>query len=364
LAEDVIIPEQLISSSSLAEKGQETKLSEKSRQNFTNFIKEKTGLESGKFTCTNADNGWHINALEKETNGYICTTKINSIRRVNKFFEAANEHLQNDQYLVINLETKDQRKERILKKFPSLISYPYYTLDFILKRVFPKTKPTRKIYFAITKGRNRVISLTEALGRLVSCGFEIVDYEVIGNLTYIISKKIRKPYFDMQPTYGAIVKLKRVGYEGRVFNVYKVRTMYPYSEYLQDYIFKMNALEEGGKFKNDFRTTSYGDFFRRFWIDELPMLFNWLKREMKLVGVRPLSEQYFLLYPDELQELRIKTKPGLVPPYYADMPKGLDEILESERKYLESYRKNPIKTDIRYFFKAFKNITLLGARSR
>ncbi|TVR19310.1 MAG: sugar transferase [Balneolaceae bacterium] len=348
----------------MAEKGQKKKLSEKSNQNLTKFIHEKTGLGRGSFTYTNADNGWHINVLDEVTNGYICTTKINSIRRVNKFFEAANEHLQNDQYLVINLETKDQRKKRILKKFPSLVSYPYYSLDFILKRVLPKTKHTRKVYFAITKGKNRVISLTEALGRLVSCGFEIVDYQVIGNLTYIISKKIRKPFFDMQPTYGAIVKLKRVGYKGRIFNVYKVRTMYPYSEYLQDYIFKLNALEEGGKFKNDFRTTSYGLFFRRFWIDELPMLFNWLKREMKLVGVRPLSKQYFYLYPKELQDMRIKTKPGLVPPYYADMPKGLDEILESERKYLESYRKSPISTDIRYFFLAFKNILLSGARSR
>ncbi|MCC5940517.1 MAG: sugar transferase [Balneolaceae bacterium] len=272
--------------------------------------------------------------------------------------------MQNGQYLVATVETKDERKERLLRKYPSPISYPYYSLDFLLKRVFPKLKPTRKIYFAITGGKNRVISLTEALGRLVSCGFEIVGHKKINNLTYIISKKIKKPFYDMQPTFGAIIKLKRIGYQGKIFDVYKVRTMYPYSEYLQEYVYQINNLEEGGKFQDDFRTTSYGHFFRRFWIDELPMIYNWLRREMKLVGVRPLSEHYFYLYPQEIQEMRIKSKPGLVPPYYADLPKGLDEILESEKKYLESYNANPIKTDLIYFFKAFKNILFTGARSR
>ena len=302
--------------------------------------------------------------LQPDENGFICAHKINSIRRVNKFLEAANENMQNGHYLVTAVETKDERKERLLKKYPKPISYPYYTLDFVLKRVFPKLKPTRSIYFSITGGKNRVISLTEALGRLVSCGFEIVGYKKIGGLTYIISRKVRKPYYDMQPTYGAIIRLKRVGYEGKVFDVFKVRTMYPYSEYLQDYVYQLNNLGEGGKFQDDFRTTSYGNFFRRFWIDELPMIYNWLRRDMKLVGVRPLSEHYYYLYPKDIQEMRTQTKPGLIPPYYADLPKGLDEILESEKKYLEAYQKNPIKTDIRYLFKALKNIIVLGARSR
>ena len=55
---------------------------------------------------------------------------------------------------------------------------------------------------------------------------------------------------------------------------------------------------------------------------------------MKLVGVRPLSQHYFSLYTKELQDKRILCKPGLVPPYYADMPKNLDEIIASEMRYL------------------------------
>nr|WP_255695654.1 sugar transferase [Rhodohalobacter sp. 614A] len=168
----------------------------------------------------------------------------------------------------------------------------------------------------------------------------------------------------MQPTYGALIRLNRVGKGGKMFRVFKMRTMYPYSEYLQDYIFKKHDLREGGKFRNDFRMTSWGKFFRRYWIDELPMVINWFRGEMKLVGVRPLSKHYFELYPKSLQEMRVKVKPGLVPPYYADMPKTLEEIEESERNYLIAYEKSPFLTDVRYFFRAFLNIFLKGARSK
>ena len=61
--------------------------------------------------------------------------------------------------------------------------------------------------------------------------------------------------------------------------------------------------------------------------------------------------------------MRIKIKPGLIPPYYSDMPKNFNEILESEKKYIENKLKNPFKTDMQYFFKAMINIVFKGARS-
>ncbi|HQB87210.1 MAG TPA: hypothetical protein PLL51_09445, partial [Bacteroidales bacterium] len=61
---------------------------------------------------------------------------------------------------------------------------------------------------------------------------------------------------------------------------------------------------------------------------------------------------------------RIRYKPGLIPPFYADMPKNLDEIQASENRYLDSYEKNPVLTDIRYFFKSVGNILFKHARSR
>jgi lipopolysaccharide/colanic/teichoic acid biosynthesis glycosyltransferase len=94
------------------------------------------------------------------------------------------------------------------------------------------------------------------------------------------------------------------------------------------------------------------------------MIFNLLRGEMKLVGVRPLSAHYYSLYTKELQEKRNKFKPGLLPPFYADMPKTLDEIQSSEMKYLllcES--KGVFWTDLKYFFLILKNIFIKKARS-
>jgi hypothetical protein len=85
---------------------------------------------------------------------------------------------------------------------------------------------------------------------------------------------------------------------------------------------------------------------------------------MKLVGVRPLSRQYFGLYKDDLKERRIKYKPGLIPPFYADMPDDLESIQASELKYLDSYDRHPFLTDLRYFFKSWWNILFRHARSR
>jgi len=46
------------------------------------------------------------------------------------------------------------------------------------------------------------------------------------------------------------------------------------------------------------------------------------------------------------------------------MPKGFDEIIESERRYLQLKQEKPYSTDFIYFWKAFVNIVFKGARSR
>ena len=93
------------------------------------------------------------------------------------------------------------------------------------------------------------------------------------------------------------------------------------------------------------------------------MLINWAKGELKFVGVRPISNHYLSLYSKEHQERRKNFKPGLLPPFYADMPKTIKEIELSEKRYLDSYEKNPIKTDIKYFIKAVDNIFIKKKRS-
>jgi hypothetical protein len=64
-----------------------------------------------------------------------------------------------------------------------------------------------------------------------------------------------------------------------------------------------------------------------------------------------------------MRELRLKVKPGLLPPFYADMPKTFDDIVESERRYLRQKLKKPLRTDWKYFWKGVWNILVKRARS-
>jgi len=298
--------------------------------------------------------------------GIVNLKRINDIQRINKFFEIVNEKLPLGGIFIGCGETYALRKFRILHKYPPVLNYLIYINDFLFKRVLPKIKLTNKIYFLITRGKNRVISRTEILGRLYCCGFEVAEEKNIGSLLYWKTRKIRTPFYDYHPTYGPLIRLRRIGKNNREFNVFKLRTMHAYAEYVQGYVFDSNKLDEGGKFKNDFRVTTLGRVFRKFWLDELPMLFNLMKGDMKIVGVRPLSKQYFNLYSGDLQKKRIQFKPGLIPPYYAQYPtpKDLSEIQANEHKYLSEYEKHPFRTDVRYFFKAMHNIFFKRARSK
>jgi lipopolysaccharide/colanic/teichoic acid biosynthesis glycosyltransferase len=171
-----------------------------------------------------------------------------------------------------------------------------------------------------------------------------------------MAKRVKDSSKDTTPSYGPIFKQKRIGKEGKTFFARKIRTMYPYSEYIHKYAYEKLKLDSRGKISKDFRVTGWGRFFRRYYLDELPGVINLIKGEMKLIGVRPVSEAFYDVYPEDLKKARVKYKPGLIPPYYADLPQSIEEVWESERKYLEQYEKRPLRTDFVYFFKSANNI--------
>ncbi|MDB9993759.1 sugar transferase [Flavobacteriaceae bacterium] len=289
--------------------------------------------------------------------------RINDVRFLNKYFEEVNKNLIDGGIFKGNVETYSVRRTRILKKYPLPFNRIYLFMDVFLVKISPKLLITKHLYFNITKGKGRVLSKVETYGRLYSCGFELVKEEYLNNKIYFTVKKAKEPLYPKNPSYGFLIKLNRIGKNGKLIKVYKLRTMRPFSEYLQEYVFQKNDLKEGGKIKDDFRISPEGKILRKFWIDELPMIYNLLKGEIKLIGVRPLSEHYFSLYTKELQKLRVKTKPGLIPPFYVDMPVTLEEIIASEIKYLKAYEKSPYHTDFSYFFKSIYNILIKKKRS-
>jgi hypothetical protein len=139
--------------------------------------------------------------------------------------------------------------------------------------------------------------------------------------------------------------------------------MYPYSEFLQDFVLSLNGYNEVGKPANDFRVAGWGKLIRKLWIDELPQLINLLKGEMKLFGVRPLSKTRFSQFPEDLKDIRIMFKPGCFPPYVALCMPDDEGNIEAERIYLKEKTKHPLTTDTKYFLLAIYNILSNKIRS-
>ncbi len=328
------------------------------------FIATHVSLNQDNTLVIYSTHPFNIHVLtNRNTATIINLARVNDIPKINAFFETVNEKLPTGGIFIGCVETKGSRRVRIYKKYPPVINKAVYLLDFIFKRVFPKLALTRTLYFKITGGRNRVLSRTETLGRLFACGFRVIEEKMINNKLFFVAEKSKEPEYEPEPSQGIIMKLKRIGKDGKIIHVYKLRTMHAFAEYVQEYVYQKHSLQDGGKFNSDFRISSYGRFLRKYWIDELPMIINLIKGDLKLVGVRPLSKHYLSLYTPDLKAKRLRFKPGLMPPFYADLPRTIEEIMQSENRYLDQYEKSPFLTDLKYFFKALYNILFLKARS-
>jgi lipopolysaccharide/colanic/teichoic acid biosynthesis glycosyltransferase len=296
-------------------------------------------------------------------NTFLNRKKINQVSGINNYLKMLNKKLEVEGTFVCCVETLEQRRKRLTQNYPASVFYLMFLFDFLINRILPKLKLTKKLYLSLFKSNNRAMSLPEILGRMVYCGFRIVTTKEINGLTYIVVKKETQPLKGNPSSDGMLIRMNRIGKDGKVIKVYKLRTMYSFSEYLQRYVYENNSLKDGGKFKNDFRITGWGRILRKYWLDEIPMIINLLKGELKIVGFRPLTEHYLSLYNEKLAEIRSHLKPGLIPPFYCDLPKSFEEIMQSEERYVKSYIEKPVYTDIKYFLQAFTNIIFRGARS-
>jgi lipopolysaccharide/colanic/teichoic acid biosynthesis glycosyltransferase len=110
----------------------------------------------------------------------------------------------------------------------------------------------------------------------------------------IILITMGRPIFYTQP---------RVGLKGRIFKIYKFRSMIKSSE------------KTGRQFaqNNDMRITKFGRIIRKLRIDEIPQLFNVLKLEMSIIGPRPEQEVFVQEYSKKvpLYNIRHIVRPGI-----------------------------------------------------
>ena len=139
---------------------------------------------------------------------------------------------------------------------------------------------------------------------------------------------------------GGFYCQQRVGKDGRMFGLYKFRSMRTGSD-------KKGLITVGG---HDSRITRMGYFIRKYKIDELPQLWNVLKGDMSLVGPRPEVKKYVDLYTEEQRRV-LSVRPGITDYAsieYVDENEILGKADNPDRVYVEEIMPAKIKLNMRY----------------
>ncbi|MEE1246490.1 MAG: sugar transferase [Acutalibacteraceae bacterium] len=140
-----------------------------------------------------------------------------------------------------------------------------------------------------------------------------------------------------------LFKQERPGKDGKIFTVYKFRTM---STMLRD--------KNGNELSDFDRMTKIGKILRKTSIDELPQLFNIIKGEMSFIGPRPLLKEYLELYSPE-QMRRHNVLPGISGWAQVNGRNTLtwDEKFAYDVYYVDHYS---FKMDLKIFIKTIENV--------
>jgi len=179
-------------------------------------------------------------------------------------------------------------------------------------------------------GNNSVRSLSTFTGRIQDIDeFLIRTLDIAGSiLMLLISMPVMilvSLLIKISSPGPVIYKQQRVGKDGKIFTLYKFRTMVTDSEKTVGPIWAS---------KDDPRITKIGKLLRTTRMDEFPQLFNVLRGDMSLVGPRP-ERPHFVKLHRALRELRLAVRPGLT---------GLAQI----RSYYDLQPKHKIKYDYLY----------------
>lgn len=150
------------------------------------------------------------------------------------------------------------------------------------------------VYWAIRRAQDIILSLLALIVLLIPM--------LIVALLIVIDSPGASPLFIQT----------RVGRDGKLFRVYKFRTMVPDAEKKLDELLKYNEMKGGPAFKiaNDPRITHLGRFLRKSGIDELPQLLNVLLGDMSIVGPRPPLPREVEKYGD-YERQRLYITPGM-----------------------------------------------------
>ena len=182
----------------------------------------------------------------------------------------------------------------------------------------------------------------------------IVALLMIWPVLLVIALLVRR---DGGPAFFA---QSRVGRNGRLFKLYKFRSMKVGADKLEDILSpeELELYRKEYKLQNDPRVTKLGNFLRKSSLDELPQLWNIIRGDMSLVGPRPLlpSELTGNYTPEERQQL-MSMQPGLTG-YWQAMSRNESSYLTGERQQQELYYVGRVSfgMDMKIIFKTVERV--------
>ena len=195
-------------------------------------------------------------------------------------------------------------------------------------------------------GQLIVKRLMDICGALAGCVILVIVTVIFGPLIKLESPG---PIFFAQ---------KRVGKNGRIFKMYKFRSMYADAEERKKELMAQNEMS-GFMFKmeNDPRITKIGGFMRKTSLDEFPQFLNILKGDMSLVGTRPPTLDEFSQY-SPYHKKRLSFRPGLTGMWQVSGRSDItdfEEIVRLDVEYIEDWSVGlDIKILLKTVFAVFK----------
>lgn len=159
----------------------------------------------------------------------------------------------------------------------------------------------------------------------------------------------------LEDFHNPVYVSKRVGKDGKIFKILKIRTMVPNAEEMKQQLIDAGLNEADPpafKMKNDPRITKVGKFYRKFSIDELLQLFNILGGSMSVVGPRsPIPSEVEQYTPFQMQRLQVKG--GLLCLWQIQKNRNSLSFEDWVKLDLEYIERQSILLDLKIIFKGF-----------
>ena len=163
---------------------------------------------------------------------------------------------------------------------------------------------------------------------------------MVGCLALMVITIVFGPLIKIESPGPIFFAQKRVGRNGRIFKMYKFRSMYADAEERKKELMEQNEMN-GLMFKmeNDPRITKIGRFMRKTSLDEFPQFINILKGDMSLVGTRPPTLDEFAQY-SPYHKKRLSFKPGLTGMWQVSGRSDItdfEEIVKLDVEYIDNW---------------------------